>query len=103
MSIKTPSTPIRVGTILRLIKATRDTPLWEGKIGRIYQVDSYSRKDGLNVVWLIDTITGQHETTDQADLLNFFEIVAIGRDRKLYNENLRGGKKGAGKTGSGGS
>ena len=63
------------GTILRLRKAFKSTPLWLNRIGEEFEVLPYSEQDGCNVVWLKSRKSGGIETTDQSDALFYFEVI----------------------------
>ncbi|MFV0416765.1 MAG: hypothetical protein ACK5NG_10410 [Chthoniobacterales bacterium] len=69
---------LRPGTILRLWHANNETPNWKNKIGNNFEVLSYSKQDGLEVVWLKNLLTQEIETTDQSDIFDFFIVIKEG-------------------------
>src|SRR6516165_8570173 len=72
---------------VRLVKADRQSPTWRKDVGRRFRVGYYSRKDGLDCIWLVNEDGEYEQTTDRESLLKYFEI------ERLSHELLRRGKK----------
>jgi hypothetical protein len=54
---------------VRLIRSDRHTPSWRKDIGRQFRVGYYSRKDGLDCIWLVNESGKYEQTTDRGFLL----------------------------------
>ena len=50
---------------VRLVEADRKTPSWRKHIGRQFRVGYYSRKHGLDCIWLVNEKGEYEQTTDR--------------------------------------
>jgi hypothetical protein len=76
------------GTILRLVHADDKTPWYKERIGSIWEVGYYSRKDGLNEIWLVDDegeLIGSH---DRETLLDYFQIDRLSDETDFYGDEI---------------
>jgi len=78
---------IRPKSVVKLIHATKRTPVWLGKIGKICRVGYYSKLDGLEIIWLVDETGYYCETTDQHDFLKYFTVIKPGPTDDFYGDN----------------
>ena len=80
---KVPASIIPPRSVIRLVK--RD-PDWDTdlQIGDEFRVGYYSRQDGPNCVWLVDTAGKYGQTWDQISLLDTFEIVSLSDETDIY-------------------
>jgi hypothetical protein len=74
---------------VRLVKADRHTPTWRKNVGRRFRVGYYSRKDGLNCIWLANENGEYEQTTDREDLLKYFEKERLSDEKNLYGVGKR--------------
>ena len=77
------------GTVVRLVKADRNTPTWSDQVGHRFIVGYYSRQDGLDVIWLIDELRKTFQTTDRNFLLRYFEIEQLGHSVDAFGPEER--------------
>jgi hypothetical protein len=74
---------------VRLIRADSQTPSWQKDIGRQFRVGYYSRKDGLDCIWLVNE-NGKYEQTTNRDFLSkYFEIEKLSREKDLHGIGKR--------------
>jgi hypothetical protein len=66
---------------VRLVKADRHTPTWRKDVGRRFRVGYYSRKDGLDCVWLVNEDGEYEQSTDRESLLKYFEIERLSHEK----------------------
>ena len=69
---------------VRLVRADRHTPGWRKDIGRQFRIDYYSRKDGLDCIWLVNESGKYEQTTDREFLLTYFRIERPSDEKNLY-------------------
>jgi hypothetical protein len=74
---------------VRLVKADRRTPTWRKDVGRRFRVGYYSRKDGLDCIWLVNEDGEYEQTTDREFLLKYFEIERLSDERNFYGVGKR--------------
>jgi HEAT repeats len=74
---------------VRLIKAARQTPFWKKAIGRQFRVGYYSRKDGLDCIWLVNENGAYEQTTDRAFLLKHFDVEHWSQEKNFYGRGKR--------------
>lgn len=74
---------------VRLIRADRHTPSWREDIGRQFRVGYYSRKDGLDCIWLVNESGKYEQTTDREFLLKYFRIERLSNEKNLYGAGKR--------------
>jgi hypothetical protein len=74
---------------VRLIKAARQTPSWKKAIGRQFRVGYYSRKDGLDCIWLVNENGAYEQTTDRAFLLKYFDVEHLSQEKNFYGRGKR--------------
>jgi hypothetical protein len=74
---------------VRLIKADTQTPSWKKDIGRQFRVGYYSRKDGLDCIWLVNENGEYEQTTDREFLLKYFDVEHLSAERNFYGRGKR--------------
>ena len=74
---------------VRLIRADEQTPSWEKDIGRQFRVGYYSRKDGLDCIWLVNEEGEYEQTTDRKFLLKYFDVEYWSRERNFFGRGRR--------------
>ena len=74
---------------VRLVKADRHTPAWRKDVGRRFRVGYYSRKDGLDCIWLVNENGKYEQTTGREFLLKYFEIERLSDEKNLYGVGKR--------------
>jgi hypothetical protein len=74
---------------LRLVKADRHTPLWRKDGGRRLRVGYYSRKDGLDCIWLVHEDGEYEQTVDRNSLLEYFEVERLSHERNFFGVGKR--------------
>jgi hypothetical protein len=67
-----------------LIRADSQTPSWKKDIGRQFRVGYYSRKDGLDCIWLVNESGTYEQTTDRRFLLKYFDVEHLSHEKNLY-------------------
>lgn len=53
------------------------TAPWGEDKGRLFRIGYYSRQDGLNCVWLVNSEGVYEQTTDQESITRDFEVLKI--------------------------
>jgi hypothetical protein len=69
---------------VRLVRADKRTPSWDKDLGRQFRVGYYSRKDGLDCIWLVNENGKYEQATDRDFLLKYFQIECLSRERNFY-------------------
>jgi len=55
--------------------------------GKRLRVGYYSRRDGLNVIWIVNPNAEYGETTDHSHLRQFFKVVFDSGETDLYGDD----------------
>ncbi len=71
------------------MKADRQSPTWRKDVGRRFRVGYYSRKDGLDCIWLVNEGGEYEQTTDRESLLKYFEIERLSHEKNFYGVGKR--------------
>jgi len=74
---------------VRLLRADRQTPYWQKANGRQLRIGYYSRKDGLDCIWLVNENGAYEQTTDRAFLLKYFDVEQLSREKNFYGRGKR--------------
>lgn len=74
---------------VRLIRADRHSLSWREDIGRQFRVGYYSRKDGLDCIWLVNESGKYEQTTDRELLLKYFRVELLSDEKNLYGVGKR--------------
>jgi hypothetical protein len=74
---------------VRLLKADAQTPSWKKAVGRQFRVGYYSRKDGLDCIWLVNENGTYEQTTNRAFLLKYFEVEHVSQEKNVYGRGKR--------------
>jgi hypothetical protein len=74
---------------VRLVKADKHTPGWRKNVGRQFRVGYYSRKDGLDCIWLVNESGKYEQTTDREFLLKYFRIERLSNETDVYGVGKR--------------
>jgi hypothetical protein len=73
-------TPIPPRSVVKLMKGgDSETPEWRDDIGRIFRIGYYSRQDGTDVVWLVNS-KGEYEQTTNHDFLRKYFVLVEATD-----------------------
>ena len=75
------------GSLVELIRADSQTPLWKSQIGRTFRVGYYSRRDGPDCVWLVNDAGEYEQTVDRQQFNRYFRIVQRSSERALFGRN----------------
>lgn len=87
---KSPNTwpcPIRPLSVVRLCRLWPHARKWGHEIGQSFRVGYYSRKDGLDCVWLVDGQGKYDWTVDHTFLRKHFELIAPSRETSFFGAN----------------
>jgi hypothetical protein len=57
---------------------------WGDTQGKIFRIGYYSRRDGLNCVWLVNEAGEYEQTTDQKSIDEDFEFIKLTTETDLY-------------------
>ena len=76
--------PIGPKSVIRLARCDRHTPAWKKAIGRIFRVGYYSRRDGLDCIWLVNERGEYEQATDHDFLFKYFDIIQLSEEKNLY-------------------
>jgi hypothetical protein len=74
---------------VRLVRADTKTPSWLKDVGRQFRVGYYSRKDGLDCIWLVNESGECEQTTDRNLLLKYFVIEHLSDEKDYYGKKKR--------------
>jgi hypothetical protein len=74
---------------VRLARFDTNTPSWRKDVGRQFRVGYYSRKDGLDCIWLVDENGEYEQTTNRAFLLKYFDVERLSREKNFYGRGKR--------------
>ena len=74
---------------VRLVGADKRTRAWRKDVGRRFRIGYYSRKDGLDCIWLVNDNGEYEQTTDREFLLNYFEIERLSGETNFYGTGKR--------------
>ncbi len=69
---------------LSLVKLVSQKSQWRDQTGSIFRIGYYRKQDGLDCVWLVDDQGNYSQTTDQASILNDFEILKESDETDLF-------------------
>ena len=69
---------------IRLVRADNQTPSWRKDIGRQFRVGYYSRKDGLDCIWLVNEGGAYEHTADRGSLLKYFDVEHFSQEKNFY-------------------
>jgi hypothetical protein len=78
-------TPIPPCSVVRVKAAPRNP--WRKDVGRRFRIGYYSRKDGLDCIWLVNNHGKYEQTLDHDYLYKFFEVESVSKERSLYGRN----------------
>ena len=71
-------------SIFRLVRSDTKTPVWNAHVGRTFRIGYYSRKDGLDVIWLVNEQGKYEQATDRNFLIKYFVPIKITDETNLY-------------------
>ena len=74
---------------VRLVKADKRTLSWRKNLGRLFRIGYYSRKDGLDCIWLVNGDGEYEQTTDREFLVKYFEIERLSTETNFYGTGKR--------------
>jgi hypothetical protein len=74
---------------VRLIRADKRTPEWRKDVGRQFRVGYYSRKDGLDCIWLVNENGEYEQTTDRKFLAKHFDVERLSNETNVYGVGKR--------------
>lgn len=76
--------PIPPRSVVRLVSIPPDAPQWKHNLGAIYRVGYYSRRDGLDCIWLVNESGEYQETIDHDYLSKYFDVIQISEEKSLF-------------------
>lgn len=76
--------PIPPRSVVRLAACPDDTPRWKKSLGQVYRVGYYSRRDGMDCIWLVNESGEYQETVDHDYLSKYFDIIQVSDEKSLY-------------------
>ncbi len=71
-------------SLVELISADENTPLWKRRIGKQYRIGYYNPQDGLDVIWLVDEYGKYCETIDHDYLMKYFRIIKLCKTKNYF-------------------
>ncbi|HEU0369239.1 MAG TPA: hypothetical protein VFR42_08525, partial [Candidatus Acidoferrum sp.] len=74
---------------VRLVRADNQTPSWKKDIGRQFRVGYYSRKDGLDCIWLVNEGGAYEQNADRSSLLKYFDVEHLSQEKNFYGLGKR--------------
>jgi len=74
---------------VRLVRTDKRTLTWRKDVGRQFRVGYYSRKDGLDCIWLVNENGEYEQTTDRDFLVKYFEIERLSQGKNFYGVGKR--------------
>jgi hypothetical protein len=74
-------------SVFRLAGCDDKTPDWKGDVGRVFRIGYYSRRDGLDVIWLVNEQGKYEQTTDREFLLKYFELLSLSDESDLHGDD----------------
>jgi hypothetical protein len=78
------SKPVPPKSVVRLVGCPSDSPRWKKSLGAIYRVGYYSRRDGLDCIWLVNESGDYQETVDHDYLFKYFDVIQASDEKNLY-------------------
>jgi len=78
--------PIQPRSVLRLAKLWPNAQEQGRKVGEIWRVGYYSKQDGLDCIWLVNTAGEYHMTSDHDWLHQHFDILSLSGEEDLHGE-----------------
>jgi hypothetical protein len=79
--------PISPRSILRLVKLWPNARKQGHEVGELWRVGYYSKKDGLECIWLVNTEGVYDWTSDHDWLYRKFEVLSHSDEDNLYGYN----------------
>jgi len=76
-------------SVVKLVRADKDTRKWKANIGRRFRIGYYSRQDGLDCIWLVNDAGEYEQTTDQESIQKYFKIIKRSSEKDLFGTNRR--------------
>lgn len=84
--VKEMKSPIPPKTVLRLVKLWPHARKKGHEIGEIWRVGYYSKKDGLECIWLVNTEGVYDWTSDHDWLYRKFEVLSRSNEDDFYGD-----------------
>jgi len=69
---------------VHLVRADNQTPSWKKDIGRQFRVGYYSRKNGLDCIWLVNEGEAYEQTADRGSLQKYFDVEHLSQEKNFY-------------------
>jgi hypothetical protein len=79
--------PIPPKTVVRLAAKAKSTRRWNSRVGEIFRIGYYGRRDGLDCIWLVNEAGEYEQTVDHAFLLRHFDIIQLSDERSFYGKH----------------
>ena len=71
---------------VRLVASDQRARGWRRDVGRQFRIGYYSRKDGLDCVWLVNEKGEYEQTTDREFLIKYFKLERLSKTKSLYGD-----------------
>jgi hypothetical protein len=76
--------PIPPRSVVRLAACPSKGHAWKKNVGAIYRIGYYSRRDGLDCIWLVNETGEYQETVDHDYLSKYFDVIQVSDEKSLY-------------------
>jgi len=76
--------PIPPKSVVRLASTNYAKKRWPEKVGSVYRIGYYGRRDGLDCIWLVDDDGQYKETIDHEFLFRWYDIIMTSEETNLY-------------------
>jgi hypothetical protein len=73
-------------SIVELVKADTQTPLWKNRIGERYRIGYYNPQHGLQDIWLVDEDGTYLDVINESYLSKYFKIVSVSDEKDLFGK-----------------
>lgn len=79
--------PIPPKSVVRLVACPNGKNVWKKSLGAIFRVGYYSRRDGMDCIWLVNESGEYQETVDHDYLSKYFDVIQVSDEKNLYGVN----------------
>lgn len=80
-------TVVPPGSVVRLVRSDKTTPLWQGREGETFSIGYYTPNDGLDVIWLVSASGEYRETVDRQTLVEFFILESLSGETDFFGQH----------------
>jgi hypothetical protein len=76
--------PLPPKSVVRLAGCPGEKHAWRKFLGAIFRIGYYSRRDGLDCIWLVNESGDYQETVDHEYLSKYFDVIQVSDEKNLY-------------------